>query len=95
MIQKGNKCDTVATFSKELFCSGRRQYTTTSCLRGQQSKLSPPRCCGQPDALLPEAVRPRASVHQVIHSTEGAMVLIVAQKGMKIVVLCDVDDVSP
>ena len=27
------------------------------------------------DALLPEAVRLRATVHQVVHSTEGAVVL--------------------
>ena len=27
--------------------------------------------------------RPRATVHRVIHSTEGVIVLTVAQKGMK------------
>ena len=85
MIQKGNKCDTVATFSKALFCSGRRQYTTILCLRGQQSKLSLQRCCGRPDA----------TVHQVVHSAEGATLLIVAHEGMKIVVLRDIGDVSP
>ena len=93
MIQKGSKCAFVVMFSKGLFCSGRRQYTTASCLRGQQSKLSLPRCCEGPDALLPEAVRPRPTVHQVVHSTEGAMVLIIAHEGMKTVVLRDVGDV--
>ena len=48
-----------------------------------QSKLSLPRCCGRPDALLPEAVR------------WSTIVLIVAHEGMKVVVLRDVGDVSP
>ena len=58
-------------------------------------KIITPECCGRPDALLPEALRPIATVHQVTHSTEGAMVLIVAHEGMKIVVLCVVGEVSP
>ena len=35
--------------------SGRYYYTTISYLTVQQSKLSPQRCCGRRDALLPEA----------------------------------------
>ena len=39
---------------------------------------------------------PRPSgVHQVVHSTEGAMALIVAHQSINIVVLRDVGDVSP
>ena len=59
-------------------------YSTTciSCLRGQVKTVTP-------DVLwttwctVAEAIRPRATVHQVIHSTEGAIVLTVAHEGMK------------
>ena len=53
-------------------------------------KTNTRRCCGRPDALSPEAAivnRPRAIVHQVVHSTEGAIVFIVAQKRFVIVVV--------
>ena len=48
-----------------------------------QNYRSPGAVDGRPDALLPEAVRPRATVHQVVNSTKGAMVLTVAHEGMK------------
>ena len=34
-------------------------------------KTAAPRCCGQLDALLPEAKRPRTMVHRAVHDTEG------------------------
>ena len=49
-------------------------------------KTIAPRCCGRPDAQSPEAARPRAIVHQVVHSTEGAIVFTVAPKKFVIVV---------
>ena len=50
-------------------------------------KTIAPRCCGRPDALSPEAARPMAIVHQVVHNTEGAIVFTVAQKRFVIVAL--------
>ena len=35
------------------------------------SQNYPLRCCGRPDALWPEAMRPRPIVDQVIHGIEG------------------------
>ena len=34
-------------------------------------KPAAPRCCGQLDALLPEAERPKVMVHRAVHDTEG------------------------
>ena len=34
-------------------------------------KTAAPRCRGQLDALLPEAEKPRAMVHQAVHGTAG------------------------
>ena len=56
---------------------------TISYLSVQQSKLSHPRCCGWPDALLPSAFGLVQQCHRVIHSTSGVIVLTDAQKGMK------------
>ena len=39
-----------------------------------------PRCCERPDALLPEAARPRAIVDQVVHSTEGAELTVASTR---------------
>ena len=55
-----------------------RTSTTISCVGNSQNYRS----------------RGAVDVRQVVHSTEGAMVLIVAHEGMKIV-LRDVGDVSP
>ena len=59
-----------------------KQYTTISYLSVQQSKLSPRCAMDDPMNCCP---RPKASatVHRVIHSTEGGDNLTVAQKGMK------------
>ena len=38
---------------------------------------------GAVDDSMNCCLRPRATVHRVIHSTEGVIVLTVAQKGMK------------
>ena len=66
--------------------------TTISNLSGQQSNYhplgtvdDPMTCCPRPFIRSSPAlrVRLRATVHQVIHSTEGVIVLTVAQKGTK------------
>ena len=54
--------------------------TTISYLYVQQSKVLPR---GGVNDLMHCSRRPRATVHSVIHSTEGVKVLTVAQKGMK------------
>ena len=56
------------------------QFTTISYLSVQQSKLSPARCCGWPDELLPEA-EGNSSLGHPQH--RGGDNLAVAQKDLK------------
>ena len=54
--------------------------TTISNLSVQHSNYHP---LGTVDDPMNCCLRPRATVHRVIHSTSGVIVLTVAQKGMK------------
>ena len=49
-----------------------------ACLVNSQNYAS--RCCGQLNALLPEAVRPRAIEHLAAHGTEGHGVTILPNR---------------